>query len=127
MKRAVLFILLALCNDTVLAENVTQASLVAILANPSGHDGKLLVVSGYVCRAQSDQYGLFLTRSDCEDANYANAIEIDLSGLRKKLPTAPTLLTVEGRFQDRSRRAFVDESFVWGMIRASNVSGRSIR
>lgn len=125
MNLACLIVLWSVVSSA--SEPPSQVNLVSVLANPRAYDGKLIVVSGYLCRAQSEQFGLFLVRSDCGDANYSNAIEIDVSDIPKKLPSKPVLLTVEGRFSDRSLRVFVDENFVWGVIEASNISGRTIR
>ena len=107
------------------AEMPRDVSLVSLLAAPSQYDGVDVIVTGYLCRAGTSQLGLFLTRADCDDANYSNAIGV--SEPRKRLPKLPALLVVEGRFENRSDKVFVDEVFVWGQIHTTNISGRSLR
>lgn len=106
------------------ADGPRAVSLVSLLSSPSQYEGLNVIVTGYLCRAETTQLGLFLTLADCEAANYANAIGVTEPS--KALPNLPALLVVEGRFEDRSGRIFVDEAFVWGQIHTENISGRSL-
>lgn len=126
MKKLIFLFLFLACSQG-FAQEVSSTNLVALLANPTFFNDKAIVVSGYVCRAETAQHGLFLTRTDCEDANYANAVALNLDAVRKIVPKGPSILTVEGRFEDRSNLIFTDESFRVGLIKASNISGRSLR
>ena len=100
-------------------------SLVSLLASPAQYNGANVIVTGYLCRNENNKFGLFLTRADCEEENFASAIEV--TDLKKRLPVLPALLVVEGRFEDRSERVFTDEVFIWGVIQATNVSGRTLQ
>ena len=124
MKVRELLIALVCGASTQAAERPHAVSLVSLLASPSQYEGVDVVVTGYLCRAETTQLSLFLTHADCEAANYANAIGVTEPS--KALPNLPALLVVEGQFEDRSGRIFVDEVFVWGQIRTKNISGRSL-
>ena len=124
MKVSGVFVCLFLAICSVQAKEVREVSLVALLATPTRYNGHNVVVTGYLCRADTKQLGLFLTRADCEEANFANAIGV--TEPKKRLPNLPSLLSVEGRFEDRTDRVFVDEVYIWGVIHATNVSGRSL-
>jgi hypothetical protein len=126
MRAISLVILLCSCGLVGAVEQRQHISLVAALANPSALDGKHVIITGYVCASGTKRFGLYLTRGDCKDANYANAIALDLSALRKSVPQRPTLLTVEGRFTDRTKRVYVDDPFTWGEVHVTNISGRTV-
>ena len=123
--RGILFAFFCVLPCAQAAELPRAVSLVSLLATPSQFDGADVIVTGYLCRAGTDQLGLFLTRADCDEANYSNAIGVTEPS--KQLPELPALLTVEGRFEDRTDRVFVDEEFIWGEIHATNVSGQTLR
>ena len=121
-------LVLALALSAVQAETPPrEVSLVSLLSVPSTYDGARVIVTGYLCKSGTTHPGLFLTRGDCTDANYANAIGLDLRDVKKQLPHLPALLTIEGMFKDRSSHVWVDDPFVWGEIHATNVSGGSLR
>lgn len=127
-KKSILaFIFLAIfANAPARDDFPRQSSLVALLASPTSFDGATVIIAGYVCRSGDHGYGLFLTRSDCDDLNYSNGVRLMVDLVQKKIPEGAALLTVEGRFKDLSQTIQTDEPFLWGVIEAYNLSGPSL-
>jgi hypothetical protein len=101
-------------------------SLVALLADPSKYDGRDIIVFGYLCNDGVGRFGLFLTKIDCKEVNYSNAIKLNVQNLEKELPKRPSLLGVTGKFKDWSGLVHTDEPFQWGFIDVINMHGRDL-
>jgi hypothetical protein len=96
-------------------------SLVAALADPGRYDGGLVEVVGYACGPRGAPLGLFLTRSDCEDGNFGNAIALTFDASSWS-PAGPiNLVSVRGVFVDRTHLIWVDEAYTLGEIRANRI------
>ena len=123
---AIASIIMLLVSCSGLAAEYRLLSLVALLSEPSKHDGKDVIVSGYLCSDGAGRYGLFLTKIDCKEMNYGNAIKLETANLDKKLPKKPSLLSVAGKFHDWSGFVHTDEPFQWGFIEVVNLHGRNL-
>ena len=121
-----IFMLSYIAHASTDRELATSVSMVALLANPEKLDGKPVIVAGYVCKDPPRSIGLFLTRSDCIDINYSNAIRLDLSRVKYKIGDGPVLLTVEGRFESWAHLIHTDEPFFIGQIKVTAMSGRTL-
>lgn len=77
------------------AEQITDASIVALIANPDRYDGKLVRIIGFL-RIEFEGNAIYLHQSDYEHAISKNGLWAEIDMARKELDQKYVL--VEGTF-----------------------------
>ena len=129
MARYILFSIILLYSSNTLAyedDILVRTNMSMLLSRSTDFDNKRIHVTGYVCRSGTDVPGVYLGKSDCNDANYSNAIKMDISKVKRKvkITSKPVIADIVGLFKDWSQLYFVDENFTWGVIEVQRINLR---
>lgn len=106
-------VLLALSLVSSSSQATEFVNMTKILANGERYDGRVVQFSGYVCERTDSREGIFLTKDDCEAANYDNGVRMNRNGF--ELPCAG-LVRVQGSFKFNDQVVGTDDPYSWGEL-----------
>lgn len=101
-----------------------RTHLIQVFANPEKFDGKLVRIRGWLCVPDDLRYGLYLTRQDCLEDHYSNAIQVEFDENEGPVidKSAPKLVSITGTFASSVGKITIDTPFVWGRLHVSAVT-----
>lgn len=102
-----------------------RINLPMLLSRPSEFNGQRVIITGWFCDLGLDGEGIFLTKDDCVNENYENAIQLNLSKDDKSEiishSESASLITLHGQFESWQGRVALDTVFIWGILSIEKV------